>query len=264
MGKILIVLTLVLAILYGCSSPRAFVTGREAFDEATVTGFDSGIIEKMDYHEQSGIFYKFEKDDANLYLLLATSEPALQRKIAYFGLTVWIDRSGDRNKVQGFRFPVTTGHRTLTHPGRQGGSLPGVGSFLRNSEYIELIGIYGSSSRIVKRRDSQIRVQAFMQEEMLVYKAVVPFGILKHRFDPAAVNKMSVGLETGYFDISAYDRHSQPFEGRRPGGQMQNPGARSGMPGHAPARAPGPEQESEISSLNSLSRPTRLWLELIF
>jgi hypothetical protein len=265
MRKTLFIFPLILAMLFGCSPPKALVTGRESIFEISPGDFSSEITEKMVYHEQSGVFYKFEKDKDNLYLLLATSDPALQRKIAYFGMTVWIDRSGDRNKAQGFRFPVGTGHQAPVHPGSPGGSLPGVNSVLSRADEIELIGIYGSSSRIVKRRDSQIRVQAFMQEDMLVYKAVVPFGVLKHRLDPAGVKKMSVGIETGYYDISAYDRQSQGFEGRRSGGGMQHPGTRQGnMPGHVPAGAPGSERESENRSLNSLSKPARFWIELIF
>lgn len=265
MGKILYLFPLIMAFMAGCSTPRALVTGRDTVDEIASHGFNAGIAEKMGFHEKSGILYKFENDKDNLYLLLATSDPVLQRKIAYFGMTVWIDRSGDRNKVQGFRFPVPASHRAPVQTAHQGGTSSDITSLLRNSGDIELIGIYGSSSRTVKKRDSRIKAEAFMQDDFLVYKAVVPFGVLKHRFDPTdGDRKMGVGLETGYLD-NARDRRPQEFDGRRQGGSMHQPGRTAGrMPGQVPGRMPGYEQDTEVRTPGNLTRPTRMWLELVF
>jgi hypothetical protein len=266
MRKILWLFPVVLAFVAGCSTPRALVTGRETVDEISGQDFGAGIVEKMELHEKSGVLYKFESDKENLYLLFATSDPALQRKIAYFGLTVWIDRSGDRNKVQGFRFPVAEAYRTPLLANLQGSAPPDITSLLRNAGDIELIGIYGSSPRTVKRRDSQVKVETFMQDDFLVYKAVVPYGVLKHRFHPAdGDRKMSVGLESGYLDNSARERRPQEYDPRRQDGGMRNPGGMAGrMPGQVPGRVPGTEYDTEMRLPGSLTRPTRLWIELEF
>jgi hypothetical protein len=264
MRKILLLIPLLIAFMAGCSTPRALVTGREIVDDISGQGFGTGIAEKMEFHENSGIFYKFESDKENLYLLFATSDPALQRKIAYFGLTIWIDRSGDRNKVQGFRFPVSDAYLTSV-PATIQGAHPDITSMLRNAGDIELIGIYGSSPRTVKRRDSQVKVEAFVQEDFLVYKAVVPYGMLKHRFHPAdGDGKMSVGFESGFLDNSARERRPQEYNGRRQGGNMPYPGGMAGrMPGQV-GRIPGAEQDTEARVPGGLTRPTRLWIELEF
>lgn len=266
MRKILWLFPLVMAFVAGCSAPRALVTGRETVDEVSRKGFNTEIAEKMEFHENSGILYKFESDKDNLYLLFATSDPALQRKIAWFGLTVWIDRSGDRKKDQGFRFPVADAYRTPLLATLQGGLPHNINSMLSNAGDIELIGIYGSSSRTVKRRDSQVKAEAFMKDDFLVYKAVVPFGVLKHRFHPADGNgKMSVGLESGYLDNSARERRTQEYDGRSRGGNMPYPGGTGGrMPGQVPGRIPGAEHDTEARAPGSLTRPTRLWIELDF
>ena len=264
MRKILCLFPLIMAFVVSCSTPQALVTGRETVDEISKQDSGTGIAGKMEFHENSGVLYKFERDKENLYLLFATSDPALQRKIAYFGLTIWIDRSGDRNKVQGFRFPVYDAHRIPLPATRHGDVHSDISLLLRNAGDIELIGIYGSSSRTVKRRDSQIKVETFMQDDLLFYLAVVPFGVLKHRFDPTGGSKMSVGFESGYLDNSSRERRPQEFDGRRQGGGMHNPGGIGRSPGLMPGRVPGYEQDTEVRSSGSLTRPTRLWMELVF
>ncbi len=267
MKNFLFVFPVVMLFVTGCATPEALVTSRDAVDEFILTGFSSGMTDGMELHENSGFYYKFERDRDNLYLLLATSDLVLQRKIIYFGLTIWTDRTGNHNKNQGFRFPVDGQARPLYPSVPQVQAETDFNTLLSRAGEIDLIGIYGSSVRTVKRRDSRIRVDASIQDDFLVYKAVVPFGLLKHGFNPVADNgKMSLGIETGSFKAPSQNRRARDFDGRRPGGGLGQPGGMTGrMPGQAPGRMPGQEQPAEQwSDMNLLSRPTRLWIDLSF
>ena len=267
MRNLLFIFPVVMLFVFGCATPEAVVTSREVVDEFTIAGFSPGMTDRMEFHENSGFYYKLERDRDNLYLLLATSDLVLQRKIIYFGLTIWTDRTGNHNKNQGFRFPVAGQARPLYLFGPEAQTETDFNILLNRAGEIDLIGIYGSSVRTVKRRDSRIRVDASIQDDFLVYKAVVPFGLLKHGFNPEADNgKMSLGIETGSLEASSQERRARDFDERRPGGGIRQPGGMTGrMPGQAPGRMPVSEQAPEQrSDMNLLSRPTRLWVDLSF
>ncbi len=260
--------SLVVLALAGCSTPRAVVSEKEAGKHRLTNEEKVGLTEQMGYHEQSEFYYLFEYDNSNLYITLATFNQNLQRKIAQFGFTVWIDRTGGKNKEQGFRFP--RGARITGDPsGRDinlsmmGYKIGPVNALLERADEVDLIGIYGSSTRTLRMRDSQIRVSAERIENMLFYEAVVPFELLKFGFNPlAGRTSMNIGLETGFFELPSSSRSAAPDYGRRPRGGT-TPGGR--MSGQVPQRFPDSgmmQQRSE--NMGELSRPTRLWLELEF
>lgn len=233
--------------------------------------FAAGMKESMQYDEGSGFYYDFGYDTANLYLNLVVGDPDVIRKIAYFGFTVWIDRMGGKSQDQGFRFP--TGIRIRQYqPEGQGGQAVSAGlhggdvsNLIEISEEIDLIGIYGTSVRRVKMRDSRIRVIAEVVDDILFYRAVIPYEVLGFGYDPlSAGSGISIGLETGHFEQpSASDLRRQPS---RSGDMMGRPGGMTGRyPGQYPGRIPDRGMlEQRSSEINSLSRPTRLWLALEF
>jgi hypothetical protein len=252
-------------LISGCSTPTAFVSPRSAEDRLFTTV--PGMTEKMEFHENSRLFYKFEYDEENLYLLLATSDETLKRKISYFGFTVWTDRTGSQSKDQGFRFPTGISIQPDS-PGS--GRMPvqapvDIRSLLERANEIDLIGIYGSSVRTVKKRDSQIHTETRLIDSLLIYRAVVPFSLLKHGYSPLSEGgTMSLGFETGHFEASAPARRSRDYNGNGPGGMQ--PGGMSGRrPGYSTGRMNEREhfyaQRNEVSEL---SRPTRLWIDLAF
>ncbi|TVR74692.1 MAG: hypothetical protein EA408_02010 [Marinilabiliales bacterium] len=250
------------------------------------------LTDNMIHDEGSGFHYKFEYDRNNLYLKLAAEDPVLVSKIAYFGLTVWIDRAGERNKDQGFRFPVPA--RVAGRPAGGSGTQAGVtarraqegmaanrpgegsarilpekpGALLERAEEIELIGIYGSASRTVKIWDSRIRVSVAMVEDLLVYEAVIPFEMLQRGFDPfTAGGQWTVGLETGHYEPPAQPRQVQP-RGGSPSGGIGQPGRMPGQyPGQYPSQYPMADRariDARGGEMAAFSRPSRLWMKLEF
>lgn len=252
----------------GCASPTAFVTPNKSETELFAADVVKEMTGRMEFHENSGFYYKFEYDDQNLYIHMATEDPAVQRKIVYFGFTVWTDRSGEQEKNQGFAFPLGM---SVTRESSQGsGTGPiaaGLSSLLKRADEIELIRIYGNSVRNVKRRDSRIRVESKLEDGFLVYRAVVPYEVLEYRYDPAEGNgKMSIGFETGHFEPEPAQRRDTAPGMRNPGNGM---GPRGGMPGQMPGGMQGRTMDrdhwvAQQSVMNSMTRPTRLWIDLEF
>jgi hypothetical protein len=265
MRKISLLLPVILLFLSGCTTPRAFVSSMEAGNESIIrSSFSPDMTDRMELHENSGIFYKFEHDRDNLYLVFATSDETVKRKIAYFGLTVWIDREGKKDKKQGFRFPKGFAAPQNDQGVRVQVPAQDMAKLLEIADEIDLIGIYGNSVRTVKRRDSQVRADARIIDDMLVYKAVVPFGLLKHGYSPLnGKQTMSIGLETGHQETSAPDRRGREMDGRRPGGGIYPPGM-GGMQGPYQGRMIERQMEDRRNETGNLSRPTRLWLDLEF
>ncbi len=272
-------LLLAIIIFSGCSMPAAIVAPKAEQRAALSEEVKDGLPEGMQYHEKTGLSYELQYDKDNLYLKLATSDPDDIRKIVYFGFSVWIDRKGEKNQDQGFRFPRAARLSQLERPtGRSHGTAgtsqgttgrAGVGdlnSVLERADEIDLTGIYGTATRTVKMRDSRIRVKAEIADDILTYEAVIPFEMLEFGYNPlAAHSNMSIGLKTGHFEApSRSDRQRPPQTrtgdgiGRRGPGQGQYPGQ---YPGRTPDRS---IMESRSSEMGRLSRPTSLWIALEF
>ncbi len=265
-----LIITVIIIYLTGCAAPTVIVNKREVPEEKLAVELIPDLKEQMDFHERSGFYYAFEYDSNNLYISLATSDNTLQRKMLLFGFTVWVDRTGGKNEQQGFKFPVgvrmPSDSRERGIPvysmGYRGGSAE---EMLAWAEEIDLIGIYGSSTRRVKMRDSQVRVKAEIVDDILIYQALIPYGILKFGYNPIE-NKLpiSIGLETGYLESPAAGRRPQPYDGRRPGGGVMQPGRMPGGQypgGMMPSRGMMDQRPPDIGAM---SRPTRLWIKLEF
>lgn len=261
-----------LLITAGCSVPTAVVAPSKANQNALAFAPGTGFEERLIHNERTGFEYAFEYDNSNMYLYMTTSDQELQRKIVYFGLTIWIDRTGGNNKVQGFRFPLSANMPVATRQEGNPGSriaLSGsdLNSVLNRADEIELIGIYGSSVRKVRERDSRIRVIAEIKDSILIYQAVIPYEVLEFGFNPGDANsRVSIGFETGHFEAPSVRRSQIPYDGGRQTGGMGYPRRGAGqMPGQYPGRMPERDQMAQRGSVfGNLSRPTRLWLDLEF
>jgi hypothetical protein len=270
MKNFIAVLFTVLIITSGCTTPTAVVTQRQTTQNALAFAPGSGSEELLTHNERTGFAYAFEYDNNNMYIYMTTSDQDLQRKIVYFGLTVWIDRTGGNNKVQGFRFPLNANMPvTIRQEGSPGSrntlSGPGLNSILSRADEIELIGIYGSSVRKVRKRDSRIRVNTEITDSILIYQAVIPYEVLEFGFNPLDGNEtISIGFETGHFEAPSAGRSQIPYDGGRQTGGMGYPGGRQ-MPGQYPGRMPERDQMAQRNSVfGNLTKPTRLWIDLEF
>jgi hypothetical protein len=272
MKNLITVLITAFIISAGCSAPAAVVTSRQSTQNARAFPAFIGIEEPLTLNERTGFAYTFGYDNNNIYLYITASDQELQSKIAFFGLTIWIDRTGGKNKIQGFRFPLNAympviNSREVRPGSRVELSEVNLNNMLKRADEIELIGIYGSSVRKVRKRDSRIRVNAEIKDSILIYQAVIPYEVLEFGFNPVDGNKtLSVGLETGHFEAPSAGRSQIPYDRGRQAGGMGYPGRGAGqMPGQYPGRMPEREQMTQRSSVfGNLSRPTRLWIDLEF
>ena len=261
MKVLFIVVSLSVLALAGCSTPKAIVTKKEAGKQTLTAEEKIVLTEHMDYHERTEFYYMLQYDKSNLYLTLATFNQNLQRKIGHFGFTVWIDKTGGKNREQGFRFPLGARmagdyRERSINLSMMGYRIGPINALLERADEIDLIGIYGTSTRTVRMRDSRIRVKAERIENMLIYEAVIPYELLRFGFNPLAdIISMSIGLETGHFEPTSTSGGRTPSDVRRPGG----------MSGRVPGRMPDRGlMNQRLENMGELSRPTRLWLELEF
>jgi hypothetical protein len=250
-----IVTALFLLVLTGCAGiPKAIVIPGQTGIK-TVSGDD--LKEMMVFNERTGFSYTFGYDKDNLFIYLMAEDAALQKKIAYHGFAVWIDRSGEKNREQGFRFPVGL-NQDHYRP-------ENIESALGLAGTVELIGIYGSSSRKVKMRDSQVRVRAEIVDGLLLYRAVVPFELLRFgTIEPGTLVK--IGLETGFQAASRGEGRQIHQDGRMAGGGMGPRGRRPGdmMPGHTSRMPDRGYMHTPRIGTDELSKPSSLWIELEF
>jgi len=59
-----------------------------------------------EYDEKAMLGYTVSNDKYNLYITVETGDPATQLKILRNGLTVWIDRKGEKEEVTAINFPI--------------------------------------------------------------------------------------------------------------------------------------------------------------
>lgn len=267
-----LILTGIIIVISSCSTPTALVSYHESTRVPAAQPELYNVDDGMDFHERTGFYYSFEYDEGNLYLRLATADINVQRKMVLFGFTVWVDTTGRKNRQQGFRFPagarvpsamVQSGERFPALPSRN----RAIESLLAWTDEIELIGIYGTSSRRVKLRDSRIRVNTGFSGDVLLYSARIPYEVIGHGNRPfTGRQEISIGFETGYFERPSFDRRGAAAdrgaagERMRPvgGGAGQMTGGRQGQMPYGRQEGPGPAVAPE------LSRPSKLWIRLEF
>jgi len=268
MRGVFLVVSLFLMALNGCITPTAIVTEKQPGKTDFSEMMPDDLTGRMEYNEKSGFYYLFEYDNNNLYLTLAVKDQTLQRKIVNFGFTVWIDREGGDERKQGFRFPVglpaDMAFSELRRQQDEGtGLITGdMRSMLERADNIDLIGIYGTSVRRVKMRDSRIPVKAEFVSGILLYEAVVPFEALKFGYNPLDEGSTAgLGLETGFLERrSPSERETPP--GVEPGTGQRYPG---GMNGRTPRRMTDPRlTDTPSGEIEALTKPTELWIKLKF
>jgi len=61
-----------------------------------------------EYDDKAMLGYAVSNDKDNLYITVETGDPATQLKILREGLTVWIDKKGEKEEVTGINYPIPT------------------------------------------------------------------------------------------------------------------------------------------------------------
>jgi hypothetical protein len=79
-----------------------------------------------EYDEKAQLGYAVSNDKDNLYITVETGDPATQLKILRNGLTVWIDKTGEKNEETAINYPIPG---ETAEEGRQDGKRPSQGEW---------------------------------------------------------------------------------------------------------------------------------------
>lgn len=221
----------------------------------------------VNYDRSSKLHYSVTHDDENIYVGLMVKDDMVQRKILMFGMTLWIDTTGSKEKLKGVRYPIPSEERQEVQmrsesgrdlPERARRALPDndrrvIKPALLNK--MTLLGFNDIEEETVSiAEQSGINVRMQKQDMIgLTYEAKIPFDMLYSGGSPKGKD-LSLGIITGHLDLP--DRRSGLMSpgGMSPGGGMY-PG--SGRGGQMGGMGSGP------GNLEELQKSTKLWLKRI-
>lgn len=210
--------------------------------------------------------YNFCADANNLYARMKTSDEYVRRKIALFGLTLWMDPAGKKKKKLGLRFPsgvegkerMEAIRATMNREEQQKMSSTERAQFQKDMnkslvadlEVIELEGL--ADDPITSTRSgitTGIKVAiAVADDGTYVYEAIIPFK--SFRMSRTSLDVLGVGFETGKFTSS-----SQPTSSKKGAGQGRQMGAGGAGGANAMSRGQGyrgVQANPEMSSASSV------------
>lgn len=156
--------------------------------------------------------YNVCSDDNNLYIRMKTADDIVRRKIAIFGLFIWMDPNGKKKRKLGLRFPTGAeaterlNARKDTHDYSKLSSSEKAEiqkemnkSLIANLEMMELIGL--ADEPLISTRSgitNGIKVALVANEEgAYFYEAIIPFKAF--RLSKAAISDLGIGIETGKY-----------------------------------------------------------------
>jgi hypothetical protein len=202
-----------------------------------------------EYDEKAQLGYAVSNDKDNLYITVETGDPATQLKILRNGLTVWIDKTGEKNEETAINYPIPDeaaeeGHQAGKKPSPrewQGGGQDKIRMELEDRVRKEITGANEFSLQGFKgcnmqfqlmEKDScgiMVRMNIDADNE-LVWEAVVPFKAFysKQEIDKRDKGKpISICFET----VGLKKPASQGGGGNGHGGGGMRPGMGIGMGG---------------------------------
>lgn len=212
---------------------------------------------KLEYDQDSHFFYGLTHDRENIYLALQVKHPAIQRKIMAFGMTVWIDTTGKREKAMGIRHPIPVKER-MPRPEAENSDLPlrarqaqpmDSRRYLRTTDkdHMLLLNFDGKDKqRVSVEKADQIEARVRTDESAgVLYELKVPFRELYG----SVLNqekKLSLGIVTGYLDLP---------DGSRPGGLKGG--------GMIPYGGEDKKKSDTAANFEELKKSTQLWLKKV-
>lgn len=145
--------------------------------------------------------YNICNDANDLYIRLKMSDILTQRRVALFGLTVWLDPSGKKKEKIGLKYPFGTSDLSTTPPVTTMNKNPKRGDIekeiLNDVEVLELIGLAKEniiSSRLGLMNGIQVLIAA-TEDGSYIYEAKIPFKAF--RLKKSEITVLGVGFETG-------------------------------------------------------------------
>jgi hypothetical protein len=208
-----------------------------------------------EYNSKASLGYAVSNDKDNLYITVETGDQATQLKILRNGLTVWIDKTGDKEQVTAINYPLPRNYNRGAKNDRDGSDTrPSSGywqqgqgnnprqranmedrikKLLEGANEYSLQGFRSCNAQfpLMQKDSCGIVVRIGLDEtNELVWEAVIPFKSFFHKAQIDRRDKgkpMSICIET-----TGSDRPAGQGGGRGGnGGGGMRPGMRVGMGG---------------------------------
>jgi hypothetical protein len=231
--------------------------------------------------DEKGKFkYNICSDDANLYIRVQMLDPIVQRKVAMYGFTVWLNPDGKKKPKLGLRYPTgIEGEEHLEEYRKSGDSFNKENNLDKREEKqkefkkslitgVEVLELIGLSDKPVTSSKSGITNGLLVaidmdDKENYVYEATIPFK--SFRLSKADISKLGVGFETGKMVVK-----QTKGQGNNAGGGMQPGGFGGGGYGNRGYGSSGigyggygagggggyPSRSGMYSAMTS---PTKMW-----
>jgi len=122
-----IILSLIITTISCKSSKHSTVKrtkpGTWQVQPITVDGYNNDWPSPYpEYDDKAQLGYAVSNDKNNLYITVETGDPATQLKIIREGLTVWIDKKGEKNEQTAINFPIPNETKESGSTGQGGGA----------------------------------------------------------------------------------------------------------------------------------------------
>ncbi len=179
-------------------------------------------------NEDKEFSYNVCADDNNLYVRMKTRDEWARKKIAVFGLTLWMDPNGKKKKKLGLKFPTGTEGSERMLAVSQSNDMQKMSAseranfqkkinaeFIRDIELMEIIGLSDdplTSTRSGITNGIKVAIAAD-EEDAYVYEAVIPFKAF--RLSKSSIAELGIGFETGKY---VPDKKTKASQGPPPTG----------------------------------------------
>ena len=101
-----VLIALLLGILFTANCKTASIISKTTTNDVIIDGIDDEWTESKVYYEDEKVLLGFQHDSENLYFLMISREPALERQMLQGGFTIWLDDKGKKKKKLGLNIPA--------------------------------------------------------------------------------------------------------------------------------------------------------------
>lgn len=259
-----VLLFIVVSIFCGCNEPKMKSAWRDR--EITVDGKSAEWQGCNQYYdEDTRTLVGILNDESHLYILLSINNRMIKRQIMGFGLTVWFDPEGGKEKTLGIRFPVGMPHymRSSMRGSRHGEDSDLIRKMFENPKMeLQLLGPDEHEQKTILFTDIMsygIDVKVDQTERTLVYELKIPLTQnrqIRYAVRTDVAKRIGIGFETGKPD----QEEMEELSGKRDGGSGGRGGGRGGM-GRGHGGTGGGERQEGVAGRHGGKMPEsfELW-----
>ncbi len=234
-ASITIFLFIFISICCGCNEPKLKSAWRDR--EITVDGKNAEWQDcDQFYDKDTRTLVGILNDESHLYVLLSINDRMIKRQVMGFGLTVWFDPKGGKEKKLGIRFPVGMPHhmRGCINDQPYGEDSDLIRKMFENPIMeLQILGPDEHEQKTILLADVRsygIDVKVDRTERTLVYELKIPLTQnlqIRYAVRTDAAKRIGLGFETGKPDQEEMKKRP----GKRGRGSGGKGGGRGGMGG---------------------------------